>query len=915
MAAPTFGLELEELKKYLKSDDNEDAKRQLLFPLFRKLFKDDFRAESAAYGADIYIPGQLIVESKSNFSQWPQGFYQAFHYNKRFGLAYNTIMVIAQEFVGIWKTNKIPEFAAIFINTADASISPNQIGKENARKTQKNQLNAIKDSAIYWLDPKSLQGDIFAGAKNLVTESFEILKILKNLESTRLQVNTHNFIHTVEIMKSMFEHPIDAIHAFYTIVNYWDINATVSENDYSDALQVVGFRGHKSSEPFTVPPKHKKEFKNLIENRYVFTNEGSGLTADYYFSRFDEVLSALDPEYAKQHGIFFTEGNLSKFAMWFVQDYFKEDLGENYIVFDPAGGSGNLVTSWRGKLKHKIVSELQPDLLRTIEKRMKIDPYHMDTGFTIIPKTSDNKGLNFLDISGADYLDRLDKELKNKHLSLDKPLAFLLNPPYKNTDENIKNRSEKDAEYQIHPSILELTGADAGKERYLAFLGQILLMSKAQNEKNSDHFPLVFIFTPTSWLIPRPTYVSFRSLWDQNFQFETGFIVTSNEFFKLDGKWPLAFTVWRYSPDSNRINTISLFDLTNLKRKDLNFNWNVEDEKTLIPILSSVSRINFSAKNSGIRESLPLVKRKDELIRQPRYNSYRNLNISEKGLPFVSGFARMDNRHERLAVPYGYADGEFIGFMDDNSMVRLYQDTCNRLGPNEKSIWFRLDHDFKSINRTRILNGPPDKYGFCAYNLESAKVTLSWFSITKSLNGDYPIWANQFDIWAPEITPELSDYWYSLCFAFVLAENRCVVTRFEADNPVHGAPEVFVDNPLSPNNTESFWNTTLANHIVENPTVAKKLVGKITELYKVWNYKYCKGGILENVGLHDEPYFKYFDYPDFLTKNSGLIQIKKYAMNENLADLGELIAEISSLTKLVKAEIYRLLVDEFKYFG
>lgn len=124
MAAPTYGLELEDLKKYLKSSDNEDAKRQLLFPLFKKLFKDNFRAESGAFGADIYIPGQLIVESKSSFSDWAKGFYQAFHYNKSKGLAYNTVMVIAQEFVGIWKTNKIPDFARILINTADAIISP-----------------------------------------------------------------------------------------------------------------------------------------------------------------------------------------------------------------------------------------------------------------------------------------------------------------------------------------------------------------------------------------------------------------------------------------------------------------------------------------------------------------------------------------------------------------------------------------------------------------------------------------------------------------------------------------------------------------------------------------------------------------------------------------------------------------------
>lgn len=33
----------------------------------------------------------------------------------------------------------------------------------------------------------------------------------------------------------------------------------------------------------------------------------------------------------------------------------------------------------------------------------------------------------------------------------------------------------------------------------------------------------------------------------------------------------------------------------------------------------------------------------------------------------------------------------------------------------------------------------------------------------------------------------------------------------------------------------------------------------------------------DNVGLHEEAYFKYFYYPDFVRKDSGLIQIKKIA--------------------------------------
>ena len=142
----------------------------------------------------------------------------------------------------------------------------------------------------------------------------------------------------------------------------------------------------------------------------------------------------------------------------------------------------------------------------------------------------------------------------------------------------------------------------------------------------------------------------------------------------------------------------------------------------------------------------------------------------------------------------------------------------------------------------------------------------------------------------------------------------CVVTKFEADNPVEGAPEVFVDNPLCPSNPESFWSTTLDKEIVAEPPLAKQLVDKVKELYTYWNQAYCKGKTLEYMGLQDEPYFKYFNYPDFLTPFSGLIQIRKYATINSKTDLTERFEEIARLSKAVKEEIYRLLVEEFGYF-
>lgn len=238
--------ELAQLRNYLQSEDNEDAKRDKLFPLFKKLFKEKVKSESNAEGADVYVQGKLIVECKTDYSQWLEGFYQALHYQKRFGLAYNTVIVIAHKFIAIWKVNKLPEYAVILSHTTDSYLAPSAAGKENARKTSKANREIIKDAAFYWLEPKQLNDDS-AGGKSLTIESYEILKILNNLDSDRLQINTHSFIDTIESMKAFFSQSIDAVHAFYTIVAFWDITSTAATKENGE-VQIVGFKGHHISE-------------------------------------------------------------------------------------------------------------------------------------------------------------------------------------------------------------------------------------------------------------------------------------------------------------------------------------------------------------------------------------------------------------------------------------------------------------------------------------------------------------------------------------------------------------------------------------------------------------------------------------------------------------------------------------------
>jgi hypothetical protein len=917
--------ELDQFKQYLESPSTENSKDHLVFPLFLKLFGSKFKKQNDASGADIYIEGKLLVELKSASDDYLKGFFQALHYAK-LGLTYSAICVVAKEFVAVWKVNKIPEHAQRLAAGADALKAPNAVGVLNANKTTKAQAIEISNSAIFRLQPQDFEG-LFK--RDYDTALPEFVQALKNLDAERIQINTHNFIDHIAQLERFFDDPLDAVHCFYAIVGYWDVTSTVATSDSndSDEVWVTGRGGSKVSEKLKIKPRLQEEFKKFVKSRFIFTNEGSGLTVDYYFSRFDEVITRLKPEYAKQHGIFFTDNNLSKFALWFVHEFFEKRLSDKYIVMDPAGGSGNLVTSWRGHLKHKIISELQPDLLKTIERRMKLDPEQIEGGFTIIPKTSTNQGLNFLDKSAEQYVSCLMEELKGKNFKFDKPIAFLLNPPYKNTDENETERNSVDAGYKIHDSILALTGDDAGNERYLAFLGQIINIARVQMgdlptmELNFTDIhlpaplgteivetPLILIFTPTSWLIPRPTYFEFRKTFDKYFKYEKGFIILGSEFFKIQGRFPIAFTIWSYQPNKDgNSNNIDVLDLTHVNHEILEINWNQNLDilnAKLKNIIRGANRVTLSSKKELIKS----------WCGQQMYDFKRDPTETEIKLGKVFGGLPIKDPRRKNKKTYGVSNSKFIGFMDDNTPVRIKEDNAGRMSATKSRPWFRLDSDFKGINRTRLLGGPSDNRSFCAFDRISAQKIFTWFAITKAISGIYPIWANQFDLWAPKISKQQENYFHSLCFAFGLAENRCVVTKFEEDNPVKGAPEVFVDNPLCPTNAESFWSTTLDAEIVKKPKLASELVELIRQLYKTWNRKYCKGQNLYNVGLQDEPYFKYFDYKDFVTPHSGLIQIKKYAELKNVEDLGKLFEQISQKTKEVREEIYRLLVEEFKYF-
>ena len=376
------------------SQSQEKADEDKIIQYFRSLYTNFSRQEDAKR-ADGYVPGHFVLELKGKKVDWLSGFFQCLSYKK--DLDFSLVVVASEGFLAIWDIRTIEDFMLSEILELSESKAPNTVGKELARK-YKNQKDVILKKTIFNFKSELLQKD----SLNKEIERFE--KVLKKGKVVRLKVTTKNFGDILKQMKDFFDptEPKKAVRAFYSMIFAWNENSVLKisrKNSHQATLEGEVIEG--------LVPGKRVNFKKFVESYYIWLHENEN--RDDFFAKYDTALDAVDKDFRKKHGIFFTDLDLSKFAMWFVRKKLG-DIGNKYLVIDPACGSGNLVTNWKSplELRHKVVSEIQADLLYTVEKRMKGDAWH-NGKFTVIPKVSEDKGLNFLDKSAEDYIIILKK--------------------------------------------------------------------------------------------------------------------------------------------------------------------------------------------------------------------------------------------------------------------------------------------------------------------------------------------------------------------------------------------------------------------------------------------------------------------------------------------------------------------------
>jgi hypothetical protein len=871
------------LVEYL-SQPEERANEDRALNYFRHVYGDAFTRQEEAGRADGYVPGSFVLELKGRRNDWLKGLFQGLAYKNK-GLDFSQIVVAAKHFIAVWRVSDLPD--NLQEEVLSATGAPNRIGAAFAKQFA-DRRNALLKLAIWkWLGLE-VSGSLFRQPSLILTNIKALEKTLEKGRKVRLKVTLRNFPLVLKEMRGFFSQPVKAVRAFYSMLYGWNEAATVQLSDRANHKATLG--GETISD---LVPAKRRYFKEYVENRYIHLAPDED--RDDFFARYDEALDAVDRQFRIKHGIFFTDRDLSKFVMWFVKQRIPH-LGKNYLVVDPACGSGNLVTNWRSplELRHKVVSEIEPELLFGVQKRMQGDQWH-NGKFTVVPKVDENRGLNFLDVSAERYLEIVRVYLAEKGQKPDKPLAFLCNPPYRSDYD----QSAGAIEYKVHDSIVELVGNDASKERYCCFLAQMKLICEAAKDSGLPDESLLLLFTKSAWLTRRKLFAEIREQMLVAFEDIAGVLVKGNEFFDVKGEWPVAFTMWKYKGKArNPERTIPLLDLTWLKKRDLSqIPWDdsVTMEAACHAIVEKGQEVTVGIKRNRIKE----------WPGENRLDFCRERRQDERG-KVIAGGLPLGDRRQKLKKAHGEAEGPYIGFMDDLTPCRIRKSVPDK-------PWFYLDTRFMSVKQCRCLSGPPTHLGYCARTLESAKRFFFWYALARTfLQHRYPMWIDADEMWSPTIPDNLEKVVFQTVFAITYAENECIQARFPANNPVKGLPELTISNPMTPLNPQSFWSKEVRPYCDDNPPESvESLMRVVNKLFNDWK-KVLKGR--SELPLYDKPYL--LDSGG-VGLGAGIVQIKAYAEDADDELLRSDMADMQEQLKRAKMKFFDLLTSTtgLNYFG
>ena len=277
-----------------------------------------------------------------------------------------------------------------------------------------------------------------------------------------------------------------------------------------DASQFKGFISHFNR---TYTPQEKMKFAEISDRLIEDTNR-------------------------RNKGEFYTPTLFVDYAHKMISEALGDNWKDEYVVWDNCCGTKNLTRDYRFK-------ELYCSTLENAELEIssRYNPEAVSFQFDFLNDTIAGRD----SLSGV-YDDKLPKGLKDALLE-NKPIVFLLNPPYgKATGSRTGGNIDAGSSNTFVKKQMQKEKID-GSEFIKQFLWRIVDIKRKFNLTNV----YIACFTNSSWLI-KPQSIKFRELFLNNFEYQKGVMFNAGEFENVAATWGITFNIWKSGNSKERNN-------------------------------------------------------------------------------------------------------------------------------------------------------------------------------------------------------------------------------------------------------------------------------------------------------------------------------------------------------------------------
>ncbi len=248
-------------------------------------------------------------------------------------------------------------------------------------------------------------------------------------------------------------------------------------------------------------------------------------------NKFTEVSDRLiEDAKRRKSGEFYTPTLFTDYAHKMLSEELGEDWKEKYVVWDCCWGTGNLTRDYRFK-------ELYASTLEQAE---------LDCGTRYNPEATKfvfdflNDDINFMGTSSGKLPESLYKALEEN-----KPIVFLINPPYATSSSNMGKGDEQGkgsgaCVTSLYNTMVKDKMQEACKNLFSQFMYRIYLL---KNEYKLDNVVIGLFCKPI--YMSGTSFKAFREKFFDAFQYKSGILFNASAFADVSDKWGINFSVWR----------------------------------------------------------------------------------------------------------------------------------------------------------------------------------------------------------------------------------------------------------------------------------------------------------------------------------------------------------------------------------